>query len=407
MLTTEGLAYLTDDEPGIGGSIKGAAEDFVVEEINDTDFPESGEHLYLYVEKVHRLTTDVVRLFSQHFSVGWDDVGYAGLKDKHALTRQWFSIPRGKGQRAAEFEDSHIRILRVERHDQELLRGQLAGNRFEIKVRDVGPAAVLRARRILDRLVKSGAPNFIGEQRFGYRNNNHLQGRSLLIGDLQEFLDSLLGRPGKNEPRMNEEARRAYDAGDYRAALDFWPTVHRFERQALGPLSRGAPLADAVHGIDKPHLTLMVSAFQSAIFNRVLDDRLRRRFFDTLLEGDLALEFGSHRLIEVRDPAGEQPRADRLEVTATGPMWGRKMPLAGGKVGEWEREALHDAGMTEEILFRDGPYTPEGLRRPMRMRIKSPRVGAGSDERGPYVFVGFELPPGCFATVVLREIMKN
>lgn len=406
MLTTAGLTHLTQDEPGIGGVLKHHPEDFIVEELAREPFTGTGDFLYLYVEKTLRLTTDVVRLFARHFGVSWDAIGYAGLKDKHAVTRQWFSIHRAAEDRAAAFHDDHIRILTVDRHDRPLYRGQLAANRFQIKVREVEPVSALRARRILDRLVAQGAPNFIGEQRFGYRDTNHLQGRCLIQGDLQHFLNLLLGSPHESEAPLNQQARAAYDAGDYKRALELWPTVHRFERQALGPLSRGAPPADAVNNIDEPHRTLLVSAYQSAVFNQLLNDRIRAGLLGELLPGDIAIRHDTHGIFEVRHLDREQPRAQRLEISPTGPMWGRTMLRATGQPGEWERTALHESGLTEADLAQPGPFIPEGSRRSYRLIIHDPQIAAGSDARGPYVYVGFSLPRGSFATIVMREIMK-
>lgn len=405
MLTADGLAYLTADVPGIGGTIKTRPEDFVVTEVPAYEFSGAGEHLYLYIEKRRRLTTDVVRYLSRHFKVSWDAIGYAGLKDKHAVTRQWFSVHFGKEDRAAEFEDEAIRILAMDRHANKIKRGHLRGNRFDIKIREVDASAAVRAKKILDRVVAEGAPNFIGEQRFGYRKDTHLLGRSLLKGDLREFLDQMLGRPLDTEPEHNQEARRAYEAGDYPRALELWSTVHRFERQALGPLSRGASLKHAVNGIDKPHRTLMVSAFQSAIFNELLNERLLSGRLGKLELGDIATKHATGGLFEVRDVEAEQPRADRLEISPTGPMWGAEMRRAGGAIAEREAAALQQAGVTEQELA-DGDYSAYGTRRSFRMPVRDPQVSGGADDLGPYVYVGFELPRGSFATVVLREITK-
>jgi len=405
MLTADGLAYLTQDEPGIGGVIKARPEDFVVTEAPLYDPCGEGEHLYLYIEKRRRLTTDIVRFLSQHFKVAWDAIGYGGLKDKHAVTRQWFSVHFGKEERAGEFENDAVKILAMDRHTNKIKRGHLYGNRFEIKIREVEPTAAVRARRILDRVVQCGAPNFIGEQRFGYRKDTHLQGRALLKGELQEFLDQMLGRPQATEPERNQEARRLYEAGEYKQALQQWATVHRFERQAIGPLSRGAPIHDAINGIDKPHRQLMISAFQSSIFNQLLNDRLLAGRMGQLELGDLAMKHDTRGVFEVRDVEAEQPRADRLEISPTGPMWGYHMKRAGGAVAQREAEALADTGVTQEELG-EGTYTAYGSRRAFRMPVYDPEVTGGADDLGPYVYLGFLLPRGSFATVVLREITK-
>ncbi|MDH3583346.1 MAG: tRNA pseudouridine(13) synthase TruD [Phycisphaerae bacterium] len=400
------MAYQTEDTAGIGGVLKQRPEDFVVTEMPLFEPSGRGDHLYLLIEKQRRLTTDVTRLLSRHFCVARRDVGYAGLKDKHAITRQWFSIEHAKEDRAAAFDEPQIGILDIDRHETKLKRGNLAGNRFQIRVRDVEPSGVITAKAVLDHLVEYGAVNFLGPQRFGYRRDNHLQGKNLLHGDLQSFLDRLLGEPQDNEPEVNTEARLAYEAGDYARAVKTWPTVNRFERQAVGPLSRGASLEHAVNGVDKSQRLLMISAFQSAIFNQLLNQRLLAGRLGRLEVGDLAFKHDTRGCFEVIDPDTEQPRCDRLEISPTGPMWGRKMTRASGAVGTAEAEALAESGVSEADL-KEGRYTPDGARRAFRMIITNPQVRAGADDHGPFIEVCFELPRGSYATTVMREIMKN
>lgn len=399
------LLYLTADQPGIGGRLKRRPEDFLVEEVPLFEPTGEGEHLYLWVEKRRRLTTDITRLLAQHFGVPQRDVGFAGLKDKHAITRQAVTIRLADIDKVAEFQDDHIRILWAERHSKKLKRGNLRGNRFNIRIRDVDPASVVRARTILDRLVIAGCPNYLGEQRFGYRQNNHILGRHLLLKQWQQFLDALLGGPQIDDSEQVREARQAYTEGDYERALSLWPKVHRFERQAIGPLSRGAPPYDAVHGIDHMQLTLLVSAFQSHVFNRVLNRRLRDGLFDRLVEGDVAMKRENRAMFDVLDPQAEQPRMDAGDIAPSGPMWGESMKPARGQVAEWEQQALHSTGLSEADLA-EGPYAPDGSRRPLRMMVQDVDISAGADEHGPYVHVAFMLPRGSFATVVMREIMK-
>ncbi len=399
------LSYLTDDEPGIGGRIKRRPEDFLVEEIPLHEPAGEGSHLFITVEKRRRLTTDIVRILGQHLGISRKQFGYAGLKDKHAVTRQCFTIENADPDKLATFEDDHIRILDVTRHRHKLQRGDMAGNRFVIKVREVDAARVIHARRIMDRLAREGAPSFYGEQRFGYRLQNHELGRLLLLEQWQEFLDMLLGAPREADSPPAQQARQAYEDGDYKRALELWPTVHRFERQAVGPLSRGAPPFDAVNGIDSTQRFLLISAFQSAIFNRLLDQRVRDRQLGMVQEGDIAFEHETRRCIAVHDIPPMQQRCDAGELSATGPIWGRRMQRAKGEVDQREREALRETGIEPEV-FHDGAYQPDGNRRALRMLLKDVHTSGGADEHGPYVRVCFQLPRGCFATTVMREVMK-
>lgn len=399
------LAYFTADSPGIGGVLKERPEDFLVDEVPAYGPCGEGDHLYLIVEKRKRLTTDIVRYFTKHFGVNRKAVGFAGLKDKHAITRQAITVEHADPKLVDTFEDEHIKILMADWHRNKIKRGHLRGNRFVIKVREVDPTAVLRAKPILDQLIAHGAPNFLGEQRFGYRFQNHELGRLLLLGDDQGFLDMMLGDPREDDRELLREARAAYDAGDYHKAIELWPTVHRFERQAVGPLSRGAPAADAVNAIDHTQRHLLVSACQSAIFNCVLHRRLVEGHY-ALLDGDLAFKHDSRAVFHVTDIEAERPRYQRQEISPTGPMWGRKMQKPTGQALQWETEALAEAGLTEQH-FTEGVYRPDGSRRAMRMPVKDASVASGVDEHGSYVKVSFELPRGCFATTVMREIMKD
>ena len=404
------LAYMTSDEPGIGGRLKQRPEDFVVEEIPRFELSGRGDYLYLGVEKRRRLTTDVVRILAEHLGIARERFTFAGLKDKHAVTRQLFSIQDPDDDLTDSlqaFDDHGFKILWMDRHHHGLARGAHGGNRFVIRIRKVDASAVVAARRIMERLAAGGAPNFIGEQRFGYRMDNAILGQLLMEARWQEFLDLLLGRPMEGEIERNVAARQAYDRGDYAAALDGWPTVHRFERQALGPLSRGAAARDAINGIDPTQLSLLLSAFQSHVFNHIIDARVRAGRMNVLEIGDVVTIHATDMLRFVEDIETDQPRCDREKISATGPMWGRGMMRARARVGQAELDALHVTGISEEMFGEDQMFRPPGARRPLRSLIADHEIGGGVDEHGPFVRLAFTLGRGCFATVVTREVMKN
>jgi len=282
----------------------------------------------------------------------------------------------------------------------------------------VSPTAVLQAKPILDRLVQSGVPNYLGSQRFGYRQNSHTLGRLLLQRDAQGFLDELLGKPSPHESEHIQRARGLYDQGDIEAALEAWPRSLRFDRQALDALRQGKDAAGAVNAIQKNQRQFLVSAWQSAVFNAVVDRRIRDGLFDQLVVGDLAFKHDSRAVFAVGPGEAEQDnapggRVEQLEVSPSGPMWGGDMTLPGDAVLDAEREALAASGIDEVMLRslseaddRDATK-PEGSRRAMRFKITDPQIAGGVDEHGPYLKVVFELPRGAYATVVLRELMKN
>lgn len=412
------LAYLTADLTGIGGQIKDRPEDFLVEEDPLFEPTGSGEHLYLFVEKRLRSTSDMVRHLARVFRVGRSDVGYAGLKDKYAVTRQHFSIwlPDASQDRALleRVDRPYIKLLWASRHEQKLRRGNLAGNRFVIRIRNVDASAVVQSNRILNRLAATGVPNFVGQQRFGYRLVNHKIGRLLVLGRWQEMLDLMLGHPLEADHAPTRSARQAYECGDYARALELLPKHLHQDRQAIDTLRQGKSAQEAVMAIDRHQLAFYVSALQSAIFNRVLDRRLGQAGMpgiDRMVEGDLAWKHDNRSVFLVDQAVadaenGPDGRVATRQVSPSGPMWGVGMPKAAGKVVGWEQQALEDENVTESDLHNSQHSTTHGCRRPMRVSVRDPQVSGGADEHGPYIRMAFGLPRGSFATIVLREIMK-
>ncbi len=414
---TENLTYLTADLPGIGGSLKDRPEDFLVEERPLYEPAGTGDHLYLFLEKRQQTTTDVVRRLAKLFSVQRRDIGYAGLKDKHAITRQHFSVhlpdPSNDEKCLSRFEFLPYTLLWARRHENKLRRGHLAGNRFEIRLRHVDPAAVIVAHRTLERLGVTGVPNYVGHQRFGYRQCNHLLGRALIRREWKTLLDLMLGGSQEDPGSATAQGRSRYEAGDHLGALANWPRYLRHDRQALDALRQGRSHEQAVMVIESQQLEFLISAFQSAIFNRVLDRRVRDNAlpFDRLVVGDLAWKHDNRSVFAVDDAVAEhengpQGRVATMDVSPSGPMWGPNMTRAGGEPARCELEHLTELGLSEFELAAADHVPVYGTRRPLRVQLRDPDVSGGSDEHGPFIRMAFELPRGSFATVVLREVMK-
>lgn len=410
--------FVTHDIPPIGGLIKQRPEDFLVDEIPAYEPCGSGEHIYLLIQKRNLSTLELVRILAQHFDVPTSDVGYAGLKDKHALTRQVLSI-RATGKKIEDFpmiQDERLAVLWSDYHNNKLRPGHLKGNRFSIRIRNVRPQDVLHAKRVLDRLERTGVPNRFGTQRFGLLQNNHLIGRAMIARDFPRVLDELLA-PNAAHPSQNAEARALYAQGKYADALALYPRTARTEIFALRMLARGEKPSKIVYAIDPTVGRFMISAFQSAIFNAVLDERLADGSFATILPGDLAFKHENGSIFAIDDATFADPatptiaeRAAKLDISPTGPMWQGRMMRTVGERDALELRALERLGITLsqlEDFTKKAPQLIEGSRRPLRVPLIDPDVEGGVDEHGAYVRVAFELPRGCFATAVLPEIMKN
>ena len=408
--------FLTGHIPGTGGLIKQTPEDFLVDEQPLYELSGAGEHVYLFIEKRQVTTTDVVARIARAFHVGKGSVGYAGLKDKHAVTRQLFSVHTPKGQftdhERSRIEYEKVKVLWHTRHVNKLRTGHHAGNRFVIKVRGVPLSAVVHAKAALDEMSRRGVPNYVGPQRFGSRGVNHLLGRCLLKGDHRGLLDHMLGGPRDTDSEPTRLGREAYERGDYDEALRYWPRFLRHERQPLDGLRQRRDPQRVVAGIDRMQRQFMISAMQSAVFNDVLARRLADGTFDRLLPGDLAWKHDSRAVFAVDEATAElengpDGRVQKHELSPSGPLWGADMTRPGGAVLELERDALHAFDLTEADLQGQGDDRATGHRRALREFLRDGEVSAGADEQGPLVRLAFELPRGSFATAVLREVMKT
>lgn len=295
--------WLTADLPGIGGCIKTAVEDFVVEEIPAYQPSGSGEHLFLWVEKRDMGAEYFLRRVAGALGITPTEVGMAGLKDRRAITRQWISVPARCAARVAALADAGIKVLKEARHYNKLRTGHLYGNRFEIRVRSVHPEAAARLPGLIERLRRFGFPNYYGEQRFG---------------------------------RGGETVRLGLD------------------------LLQGGSLPAGKRWLRK----LALSAVQSILFNRYVARRLAAGLLHTVLRGDVMFLWPQGGTFVADEPERIQPRFDAHEVVPTGPMFGKKMRPATDDAAELERTVLAEAGLALDSFHRFGSLMT-GTRRPI------------------------------------------
>lgn len=335
------LPFLTAATPGCGGVFKASPEDFEVEELPayEPTGERDCEHLFLWVEKRGHSTQDVAKALARHCGFPEKDVSWAGLKDRHAVTRQYLCAPaRFVEPKLSTFAMPGVTVLRHARHRNKLKGGHLHGNRFVITVRGVGDVAAAKAS--LARLVALGVPNYFGEQRFGLGGDNAVKGRQILLA-----------------------------GGRHR---------DRFERK------------------------LFLSAYQSELFNRVLARRLGDGTFAKALRGDVLKKVPTGGEFLCAEPEVDQPRVDAFEVSPTGPLFGPEMRRPGADVDALEEAVLRDEGIGR-ALFEKGGGETLGVRRPLRVPLALEEVGADGDA----LRLRFTLPAGSYATVLLRELLKD
>jgi tRNA pseudouridine13 synthase len=400
------LPYLTTEFPGIGGSLKERPEDFFVQELPLYEPSGEGEHVYAEIQKIGVTTFETVHRLSKALRVHEKDIGYAGLKDARAITRQIFSILGTSEQAVMNLHLPDLNVQWAVRHGNKLRLGHLWGNRFAIKIRNVVPTDVLKLRPVLSVLEKRGMPNYFGEQRFGRRGNNDLLGAALIRGDNVAVLKHLLGGP---DPAIDDadslRARAAFDARDNDTAMRLYPRHCGLERRVLARLMKTRKPNAAVRAIDEKLRKLWISALQSRMFNEVVAQRIGG--LDRLMDGDLAYIHDNGACFLVESAITEQARCDAFEISATGPLVGYRMTLPQGEPLRIEEEQLANDDLTP-ASFRSSDYGRiKGARRPLRVKPTDMELSAGADDFGPYITVAFSLPAGSYATVLLRELMKS
>ncbi len=339
---SENLVYLTKDIIGIGGQIKSVPEHFSVEEIPAYNPSGEGEHVYVSITRESIASTEMQKKLSELFGIHYNDIGFAGLKDKHARTTQVFSLlikEIDMNLIASKIAELGVKVNWIKRHKNKLKPGHLDGNLFQILVLHPHPDHVLKqAEKIRKILLVKGVPNYFGMQRFGVNGNNHEEGKEILFG---------------------------------RKKLGKW--INKF----------------------------LISAYQSSLFNLWLADRIRNGLFDKILEGDVAMkeDSGGAFVVENLNTNVEQRRLDAGEISITGPIFGYRMKKSLGKSGEIEERIFSDEGLSHDVLKKAGL---KGVRRSARIVVKEINI----ENKSNGLLFSFTLPKAAYATCVLREFMK-
>lgn len=437
-----GIDFYVSDADGVGGSLRAEPEDFRVRELERFDTepvdadPGSYPHLVLRATLRRWDTNDFARRLSNGLGVSRERVAWAGTKDKHAVTTQLFTVYDVDPDDLPTVHDADIEVLG--RAGRSLEFGDLAGNAFEIRVRD--PERPANADDITgdlaafggggdqggDSSVTVGVPNYFGQQRFGSRRAvTHEVGLHVVRRRWREAVLVYVGNPTETEPEDTREARAfvdeqaASDDPDWQAALKRMPERLRYERSMLHRLSEDGAETDedwrhALEAVPSNLQRLFVNAAQSYAFNCVLSERLRRELpFDQPVAGDVAcfadrdapdglvlpdpdrLQRVSERRVSVMERHCERGRA-----FVTAPLVGTETELADGEPGEIEREVLDDLDVEPSDFALPGNFESRGTRRAILVRTDL------TVERDPLTF-SFSLPSGSYATVFLREFLKS
>ena len=310
------LPFISADLPGIGGVIKASPEHFQVEELLPYAPCGEGEHVFIRLRRQGWNTADVGHELGRLFDIRSAGIGWAGRKDKHAVTTQSFSLQLPMAQPISEIESKlnglPFEILEVRRHRNKLKTGHVAANRFDIILSEVPLDAMDTANVIAQRIQMSGIPNYYGEQRFG--------------------IDM------RNVDRATAILRRGRARGKKEG--------------------------------------FMVSVLQSALFNLWLKDRIERDAVNTVLKGDIVQKTDTGGMFVVEDVEEAQQRFAARKLVYTGPIFGYKMRPAGDEAHHYESGLLESFDL-ELDTFK--PLMASGSRRRALLYIEDLSIARAAD----------------------------
>ncbi|WP_297464177.1 tRNA pseudouridine(13) synthase TruD [Thermococcus sp.] len=405
------FGYLSE-KPGIGGRIKAFPEDFVVIEEPLPSVFEGKRYAIFLLKKRNWDTMTAIKEIAKRAGISHRDIGFAGTKDRHAVTYQYISVPADAKDK---FEGVQIRDVELKfvSYGRFIKLGHLLGNRFRIIVRDVDEKAFERTKEIVGELrEKGGFPNYFGYQRFGERRVvNHLVGKLLLQGKFDEAAKLFLGyADGSME---GDDARKNFwETGDVDRALEEFPRFLRYERTLLYTYRKTGSWKRAFLSLPLPVMRIFIHAYQSYLFNLYLSRRMEELPLNEALVGDIVVQVKggipyrdrTYRVTETnRDFVNEKIKKNRAMVS--GPLFGFAMRRARGLPGELEREILEEEGLSLETFRKlPKPMAEPGGRRELLIRPLGLTYGYIP---GTGMCFRFFLPKGVYATSVLREIMKD
>ena len=338
---------------------KQTPRDFVVEELPLYDFSGEGEHLILFIRKKGLSTLELVSLIAKHLGIKNKEIGYAGLKDKHAMTKQYISILKKYEDKMDEFSHDNVKILSKAYHNNKIRTGHLKGNRFFIKLKKVNPTSAQKIDEALKNIAKDGMPNFYGYQRFGRDGDNHIDGEKIAKGEKKE-----------RNPKIKKLLINAYQSH----LFNLW-------------LSRRLEINTLISKFDASDL--------EALLNIPLEElkkmKAQKHPFK-LIDGDIMEHYPHGRLFDFDGQDDDLNRFYDRAISPTGLLCGKKVKLSSNVAGVIEKD--YDDEINADGARRYAWVFPEGIE------------GRFKQEEAQYE-LNFTLPKGSYATVLVEELAKR
>ncbi|MCK4476036.1 MAG: tRNA pseudouridine(13) synthase TruD [Methanophagales archaeon] len=437
-----GIWFYSTRTEGIGGVIKTKPSDFFVREITNRVEGEEGKYLIAALTKENWDTHSVIREISRRLRVSRNRIGFAGTKDKFAVTTQkisiWGTDIDKKELERVKIKDASLKI--IGRANKAVSLGDLYGNEFEIVIRSIeGRKEEIKGNieAITTEIENAGGvPNFFGVQRFGIRRPiTHVVGKYLIKGEIKEAVMSYISDIFPGESEEAKRARLLCKEGklkELKECLKRMPPFLRYEKAMLNELVKSesesineANFLSAFSVLPKNLQKLFVHAYQAYLFNLVLSNRMKQNLpFNEALIGDVvcfrnefgfaAIDKGKVEKVTEDKVEGMNRLIKRGRAFVTAPIFGYETEFGEGAEGEIERKVLDDGcvELNDFYIEKIPEISSKGTRRPILVpvKVKLSNEEVSNDDMNPgriKAKLNFFLPKGSYATVVLREYMKR
>lgn len=330
------------------------SRDFIVDEIPLYDFTGEGEHLILHIRKKDMTTWEMVSSISKYCKIKQRDIGYAGLKDKHAMTMQYISLlAKDNEEKLKTFNHDKIKILSMTRHNNKIRIGHLKGNRFKVRLKKVLGVQKDKLDSVLKWIKKEGVPNYFGNQRFGNSGDNWREGKKILDGKL----------------KIRDRKTKTFLINAYQSYIfNKWLS----KRIELSMLLESFSQRETEKLLNLPENSLVGTKSQSHFFK--------------LLEGDLMMHYPYGRMFELESIEEESKRFSQFDIVPSG--------LLVGKRSSYSKKV---AGLIEQKYNED--INENGSRRYAWIKVTDIK-NRYVEEKAHYE-LEFTLPKGAYATNVL------
>jgi len=336
---------------------KQSKDDFVVTEIPLYEMSGEGEHLVLTMRKKDLSTWDAVNILSNHVGCRSRDIGYAGLKDKNAMTVQKISLPKQYEAQVDTFEHPQIKILKKEYHNNKLRVGHLKGNKFFIRLKRVFPNDALKLGQIINEIKNVGMPNYFGFQRFGMDGDNHIKGKAIIDGELKE-----------RNRKLKQMFLNAYQSN----LFNTW-------------LSKRIEISKLINSFTPEELE------ENMGFDKTLAQTLQlQKHPFKIFEGDVMGHYPFGKIFIAEDLKSESNKFFEKDRVPTGLLPGKRAKIAEGIARTYEE--AYDKKTNEDGSRRYAWIFPQEI-----------EYKYNDDTR--HFEVQFELPKGSYATEFIRELI--